>query len=260
MKNKIKQLIKKCWLAGCYAVHSLLQPNPSVSRVIIFHDIKDKELFRKRMQWLKENYKIVSLNELVFQKDGKNRLAITFDDGYANWFENAYPVLKDLNIPATFFVCSGLLDLTDEQQLGFVKNRLKRNQTLQLINANQIKEIAGNELFDIGGHTVNHVDLGQNNSEDFWQAEIVRDKEGLEVLIDKKIKWFAYPFGGKNNINQQLEGFLKKIGFVGAFSFILGPADKVNNFFEIPRTALNFSDPIWMWQSIINGYWDWTKK
>ncbi len=260
MKNKIKQLIKKFYLFFCYALQSLFKSNLIIKRVIVFHNIRDKNVFRKRMKWLKENYKVVSLNELVFQKDNSSMLAITFDDGYADWFENAYPILKEFNMPATFFVCSGLLNLTNEQQLDFVKNNLKRNQKLRLININQLKEIVDDDLFDIGSHTVNHIDLGRDNSEDLWRAEIIRDKMSLESAVNKKVSWFSYPFGAKSNINHLLEDFLKKAGFVGALSFVLGSANRVSDLFKIPRTPLSFSDPIWMWSSIINGYWDWTKK
>ena len=259
MKNKIKQLIKMSWLAICYSWQVLSRTSSSANRIIVFHDIQDKGLFRERMQWLKNNYQVVSLSRLL-SENGNNQIAITFDDGYANWITNALPILQELNIPATFFVCSGLIDLTGDEADSFIKNKLKRRQSLDLISSQQVQLLADNNLFEIGSHTVNHVDLGQSNSNNLWQTEILRDKQNLENLISKEVRWFAYPFGEKKNIDKLSGEFLKKIGFKNSFSFVLGVIDKDQNSFMIPRTGLSLTDPIWTWSPIINGYWDWTKK
>ena len=70
--------------------------------------------FRKQMNYLKTaGYHIVSLHEIVdVYEKGKElpekSVAITFDDGYIDMYENAFPVLKELGYPATLFVVSGL--------------------------------------------------------------------------------------------------------------------------------------------------------
>ncbi len=259
MKNKIKKIIKKSWLAICYGWQFLSRASSSANRIIVFHDIQNKDLFRERMRWLKSNYQIVPLGRLL-SENGNDQIAITFDDGYANWATNAQPVLQELNIPATFFVCSGLIDLTGDEANDFVKNKLMRRQSLNLISSHQVKMLAENSLFEIGGHTVNHVDLGQDFSNDFLKSEILRDKQNLEKLIGKKVRWFAYPFGENNNLNHQLGEFLKKIGFENSFSFVSGVVNRNQNSFIVSRTGLSLTDPIWMWKSVISGYWDWTKR
>ncbi len=66
--------------------------------------------FEEQMVYFKKNFEILSLEE-IFRHKGKRdnptkikNLSVTFDDGYLNNFENAYPILKSLNIPATIFV------------------------------------------------------------------------------------------------------------------------------------------------------------
>lgn len=57
----------------------------------------------------------VSMDEMAraLSKGGyipENAVALTFDDGYSDNYEIAYPVLKQHSIPATFYVCPGLID------------------------------------------------------------------------------------------------------------------------------------------------------
>ena len=70
--------------------------------------------FEARMRWVASNYDVLPLIEAVRAlRAGRlppRALSITFDDGYADNYENALPVLRRLNLPATFFIASGFLD------------------------------------------------------------------------------------------------------------------------------------------------------
>lgn len=65
--------------------------------------------FRKQLEYLKVNYNVVSYDEL-WETDSENMVAITFDDGYADNYQFALPILEELRIPATVFVCTGNID------------------------------------------------------------------------------------------------------------------------------------------------------
>jgi peptidoglycan/xylan/chitin deacetylase (PgdA/CDA1 family) len=70
--------------------------------------------FESQLQWLKQNFSVVSEDELLMairQRVIRDRLAVvTFDDGYRDNYELAYPVLRAHTAPAIFFVCPGLID------------------------------------------------------------------------------------------------------------------------------------------------------
>jgi len=69
----------------------------------------DAKRFRQEMEWLKQETRILSedeLIEIVYQKKKVKGICslVTFDDGYRDNFDIAYPILKELNIPAIFFI------------------------------------------------------------------------------------------------------------------------------------------------------------
>lgn len=78
--------------------------------------------FEQQMRWLKQNTTVLSEQELLMLVDKPRSngtdhyTAVTFDDGYRDNFDLAYPVLRAHSIPAIFFVCPCLLD---ERQAGW---------------------------------------------------------------------------------------------------------------------------------------------
>src|SRR3954469_1945522 len=70
--------------------------------------------FEHRMRWVKANFEVLPLGEAVraLREDRLPRrsLCITFDDGYADNYRIALPILRRLGLPATFFVATGFLD------------------------------------------------------------------------------------------------------------------------------------------------------
>lgn len=71
------------------------------------------EHFEEQIQLLREKFQVVSLAELCEQlKDGnlKHRsVAITFDDGFVDNFQIAYPILNDYRVPASFYITTNLV-------------------------------------------------------------------------------------------------------------------------------------------------------
>jgi len=61
--------------------------------------------FREQLIYLKKNYNLVSLDDILnFKKNNKSCISITFDDGYKDNLIHALPVLNELNVPATIYV------------------------------------------------------------------------------------------------------------------------------------------------------------
>ncbi len=223
------------------------------NRVIAFHDINDGKKFREKMEWLQKRYEIVSLEKILKQdQNNKSKIAITLDDGYASWHEIVASALRELKIPATFFVCSGFIGLHGGAAADFRKRFLKRNRRLFPLTVDQLKDLAGDSLFDIGGHTVHHMDLGRDCSKE----EITSDKKTLEEWTGKKIIWFAYPFGQLSNTSEKAVSVLKENNFNGAFTIVPGFLNRGANRFYLHRDSLNIKHSNLWWRLRLSGWLD----
>jgi peptidoglycan/xylan/chitin deacetylase (PgdA/CDA1 family) len=79
------------------------------------HNFIAAESFEAQMRYICRYYRPVALRDLVAAyRDGRTpparSVVVTFDDGFANNFTVALPILKRLSIPFTVFVATGLLD------------------------------------------------------------------------------------------------------------------------------------------------------
>jgi peptidoglycan/xylan/chitin deacetylase (PgdA/CDA1 family) len=83
----------------------------SGARILMFHGTprRQAKMFAQQLSYLARNFDIVALDSLARSPQG-GKLALTFDDGLRNNVTVLYPILKRLGIPATFFVCPGLIE------------------------------------------------------------------------------------------------------------------------------------------------------
>jgi peptidoglycan/xylan/chitin deacetylase (PgdA/CDA1 family) len=73
--------------------------------------------FIRQMDYVHKNFNVISMDEVVYLRSNnigwpKNTVVITFDDGFRNNYQNAAPILSEYGLPATFYVCSGMINTT----------------------------------------------------------------------------------------------------------------------------------------------------
>jgi peptidoglycan/xylan/chitin deacetylase (PgdA/CDA1 family) len=106
--NRINPL-RKTGDAKCFiiAFHNVSPSCSAISSLDSCPCISEGSL-RQILLYLKENYPIVPLRDLIEDLQPKrSTAAITFDDGWISNYEIAYPLLKELGIPATIFITTG---------------------------------------------------------------------------------------------------------------------------------------------------------
>jgi len=115
-------------------------------------------------------------------------VAITFDDGFANFHEAALPVLVEHEFGATLYVVTGHVGGTNDWAAP--PESLGRRE---MLDWRQLAELAENGV-EIGAHTRSHPDLRSLSSDDA-AAEIRAAKEDIARELGLEVESFAYPFG-----------------------------------------------------------------
>ena len=188
--------------------------------------IMKPEEFRKQIQYIKENsYTVLTLNELyeIFNKNlpiPEKSVVITFDDGYADNYKYAYPILKEFEIKATIFV---IADTIDEDN--------------NYLNSQQIKELQNNGI-DIQDHTCQHIELDKLTYEKQLET-LNKSKEYLEKLLNKKVNYISYPYG---KYNEDTIKAVKDAGYLMGFTTKEKAAKKSNGVYTIYRRYINSLD------------------
>lgn len=85
-------------------------------RVLAYHEIRDLDGFRRQVEHLVDRYRPVSVGEVLRWLDGgdlpSRSVWLTFDDADPSVVDDALPVLSAHRVPATMFVCPGVVDTT----------------------------------------------------------------------------------------------------------------------------------------------------
>ena len=140
--------------------------------------------FAAQMDWLERNgYHPITVEDLAAYLAGTRGLparpiVLTFDDGYADFYTNALPVLLAHDFKSVAYVVSGFIG-----RGGYM-------------NAEQILT-ADRQGVEIGSHTVDHVDLTRQ-SPDGLQYQLTASKLALERLLGHPVLSFCYPYGKVN--------------------------------------------------------------
>jgi peptidoglycan/xylan/chitin deacetylase (PgdA/CDA1 family) len=178
-------------------------------------------MFRAQMQYLADHgFHVISLHEAVVAIRNHSGLpsrpiVLTFDDGYADFFTTAVPILQSHGFKATSFVISGRMGWG-----GFM-------------TASQV--VAADAMgFTIGAHTVDHVALAaQTPARARW--EMKQSKLALEQLLGHPVVDFAYPYGSFNMYDMAQA---KSLGFETAAATMYGAAHSASQLFELSRLRI----------------------
>jgi peptidoglycan/xylan/chitin deacetylase (PgdA/CDA1 family) len=222
--------------------------------IIMYHSIDDKaavsktsvcpESFKRQMYFLKRhNYNVVRLEELPdLMKQGRipsRTIVITFDDGYENNYMCAYPVLRELALPATIFIAPALIGRENYLTWG------------------QIIEMSESGLISIGSHSMTHAYLVELPEEEL-EIEITGSKRSIEDHINRPVYSFSYPLG---SFNEYVKEKVRKAGYKIAVGTNPGRAYPKHDLFAMKRLRISkTSDNLFAFWVEISGFYTWLKE
>jgi peptidoglycan/xylan/chitin deacetylase (PgdA/CDA1 family) len=125
---------------------------------------------------------------------------VTFDDGYQNVFTQAWPVLRDLRVPATIFVNTAFLDSAAPfpfDKWGLTHRHDAPPDAYLPLTAAQCREMHASGLIDLGAHTHTHQDF--RGRPDAFQRDLQTCVELIRESFGIRDATFAFPFGRRRS-------------------------------------------------------------
>jgi len=230
--------------------------------VLLYHRVSDElrdsltvgiEQFDAQMEWLRHHHQVVGIADIIHGNVPRNTtrpvIAVTFDDGYLDNYEHAVPILLRHQVPAAFFVSTGMIETTE----GFPHDLKRLGKALPTMTWEHLRHMR-DFGFVIGSHTVTHLDCGSADMETV-RRELVESRDTLKRNLDLDEVFFAYPFGGRANMSSAVLQMVKELGYAGCLSayggFIRGPIDSYN----IERTGIGANHAMLAFRAGLEGFY-----
>ena len=184
-------------------------------------------------------FEVVTLHEMVRRLQAREPidglLAITFDDGYRDNLDLAEPVLRQLGLPATFFVTTGFVgtdaQATWDQARGLHSTWLDWPQVLALHRRGHC----------IASHTVNHVRVDQVPAAALGE-ELARSAHRIEAVTRTRPDLFAVPFGRPESLTPAVRAQVHAAGYRAAFTAVGGVITPDSTLHSLNRFPIPYGD------------------
>ena len=240
-------------LASAVSSASTVTPHPSTLApdripILMYHYVrtvtnpKDRlgirlsvtpKLFAAQMQYLADNgYTTLTMEDLYSILAGRQPLprkpiALTFDDGYEDFYTSAWPILQQHHFKATSYIIT-----------GFVGGGA-------YMTWDQIRQLDASGMVDFGAHTEHHVDLRGLSASRLWN-EVDGSKVDMEQHLGHPVLDFCYPSG---EYTSRVIADVQRAGFESATTTHYGLLQSLQWAFTMPRVRVTGTDSIKVWEA-----------
>lgn len=271
------------WVVG--PLHRLLRPvhrSERVLPVLMYHSISDTSetvlhpyyrlctspaRFAQQMRWLQlAGYRGVTVREGLTWLSATNTrtetcrteptpVALTFDDGFHDFYTAAWPVLREHGFKATVYLPTGFIGNTP---LVFNPDALQRPAGRRCLSWAEVRELhaAGVEF---GSHTVTHPELRRLPWETV-EAELRNSKAEIEFHIGTPICSFAYPYAFPQEDVAYVRRYttlLRALGYTNAVTTKIARVRNRDCALTMGRLPVNSEDDRALFVAKIDGHYDW---
>jgi peptidoglycan/xylan/chitin deacetylase (PgdA/CDA1 family) len=228
---------------GIYEFVRRKRAKESRAAIVLYHRANDvsvdpltvsTRVLAEHLVVLRHYYRVISSDALIGALERHEAIPpgavlIHFDDCYRDVATKAAPLLRAAGAPAAMFVSSGFID-TDRVFEHDAERYPHRFENLRCADFAQLLE----SNFEIGAHTVNHVDLGKTPP-DVARMEIMESRAALKEITGLEIDMFSFPFGRRENCQPAVVDIIGNAGFRALFSAYGGFVSNRTECLDIPR-------------------------
>ncbi|MGI5487474.1 polysaccharide deacetylase family protein [Microtetraspora malaysiensis] len=142
--------------------------------------------FESQIRWIyKQDKRGVTMRELLSADDRSGMIALTFDDGYADFMEHALPVLRRYDFTASLYIVSGLLSQYNKWD--------EPGPRKELMSADDLRH-ASDAGMEIASHGLTHTALTRLDDESLAR-ELTHSREILREITGQPADGICYPYG-----------------------------------------------------------------
>lgn len=195
--------------------------------------------FRAQMKWLKDNgYHTITLTQLVYALNiGWPRLpdkpvVISFDDGYLDNYEAAFPILKEMGFTGTFFI---LTNYADRVQPGY----MSWDNLLEMSKAGMDIEVHGAEHLDMKGR-----------DQAWLESNLTTASQAIQKHLGYQPRFLAYPSGQYDNLTITVANAK---GFWAAATTNNGCHQQKDHLYELERMRMTNDMTLAIFKAVLTG-------
>lgn len=214
--------------------------------------------FEQHLAWLRKHCSLIRFARVIEEArcpdPVRPAVAVTFDDGYVDNYDYAFPLLRQYDVPATFFVTAGFLEGDPAVAARFLAFRPSQRGPVPPLEWSHAREMrrAGMEF---GAHTYSHPNLALMKRSAV-ELELRRSKEILEDRLGEDIRLMAYPFGKSAcHFTRDTMRAAENAGYAFAAAIACRPVQIAHSPFAIPRFFVT-GDDVEVLREKILGAWD----
>ena len=241
----VKRAVRVAAKAGFTAVDLFSPPMPG-PRLLIYHQIgaglgRQMEVttpsFRRHVDWLVDNGQVVTLDHAIEnagQAGSDRHYVLTFDDGYRDMYERAWPLLRERRLPFVLYLT------THPTESG---EPLTPGGRAEPLTWSQVEEMLDSGLLTLGAHTHRHRELGEMpvamiEEEIGTSNELIARRTGVEPVH------FAYPWGYWSTVAHPVIAAAYRTATLGSGAPITPGSDPL----KLNRVPVQLSDGVFFFK------------
>jgi len=236
------------------------QPDKKKIPILMYHSISQRAapnyrrfavppaLFAAHMAYLnRHHYTSITVTQFITMRMAgsfslpERPVILTFDDGFADFFTGAFPVLQKHNFTATLYVTTAFINCTSRWLAR------EREEARPMLTWDQLTEINAAGI-ECGGHSHCHRQL-DTISRSAARNEIVQCKRILEDRLGQEAFSFAYPYGYHTAAIKQL---VREAGFTSACAVKYEMSSETSDPFALARLMVKPSTSVDSLAALLN--------
>ena len=239
-------------------VRRLKAPRPGTARILYYHRVEDEAhrscvrpaAFAAQMAHLRaEGYRILPLSAVQAHIEEhrpfpERTIVVTFDDGFADNYHNAFPVLQKEGVPMTLFLTA---DYIGREELPVLRDR----RGVAPLSWEQVEEMSRHGI-DIGAHTLTHPELTEVDDARL-EKEVAGSRRAIAERLGRDIRLFCYPRG---RFDERVKQAVRDAGYDLACTTMEGCVTPDTHAFSLRRTFIANDDSLRDFARKLDGSFD----